>query len=125
MLIQEEELRFLPAFDIKQTERVVVPYLWQHCLEPTVLNDLAHIYFPLLHFEDFEHLSTKRLIERLSVSMLAAQVAGSSAHILHSDTGSPYLADGAFQISVSHSGNVYALSLSAVKHGIDVECLGM
>lgn len=63
MLIQEEELRYLPAFDIKKTESVVVPYLWQHCLGPTALSDFAHIYFPLLHFEDFDNLSNKRLIE--------------------------------------------------------------
>lgn len=124
MLIQEEELRYLPAFDIKKTESVVVPYLWQHCLGPTALSDFAHIYFPLLHFEDFDNLSNKRLIERLSVSMLAAQVVDSRTRILHADTGAPYLAEGGLHISVSHSNHIYALSLSAAKHGIDVEQWG-
>lgn len=103
---------------------MVVPYLWQHCLGPTALSDLAHIYYPLLHFEDFDSLSKKRMVERLSVSMIAAQIIGCQTRILHSDTGAPYLPEDSLCISVSHSHNVYALSLSTEKHGIDVEQWG-
>lgn len=126
MLIAEEDLIFLPqhTFD-RVMGKEVIAYLWQHCLDEYALDDLAHIHYPLLPFDQYKALSTKRKLERLSIDMLASQLLGYKIRILHKESGEPYLNNSQIRISISHTNNLYCLSLAKDRHGMDVEQWGV
>lgn len=73
---------------------------------------------------EFDRLATpKRKREYLGVRILLSELTGQKACIRYDANGKPWLADGGFHISISHSGNYMA----AIAHpespvGIDIEC---
>ena len=122
MLLFEEELRYLSSHSAMLTaQQKTVAYLWQHQLSASQLKDLAQLLFPCLDLNKYASFSSKRLTERLSVDILAQALCGPSAQIGHTESGQPYLSALPVEISVSHSGNTYALSVSPRPHGMDIE----
>lgn len=124
MLIPEDELRYLPHFQVDENIQTCTTYLWQHCHTEHSLLDYAHIHYPLMAWEKFSMLKGKRLKERLSVEMLAKQLLGQKAEIRHEPNGKPFVSLKNIEISVSHSFNIYAISLSRQRHGMDIEQWG-
>ena len=113
MLLFEEELRYLSSRSAMLTaQQKTVAYLWQHQLSASQLKDLAQLLFTCLDLNTYASFSSKRLTERLSVDILAQALCGPSAQIGHTESGQPYLSALPVEISVSHSGNTYALSVS-------------
>lgn len=122
MLLFEEELRYLSSHSAMLTARhKTVAYLWHHHLSVPQLTDLAQLLFPLLDLNNYASFSNKRLKERLSVDILAQALCGPSSQIGHTQSGKPFLVNSPVEISVSHTGNTYALSLSSHPHGMDIE----
>lgn len=63
-----------------------------------------------------------RKLEYLSVRALLNEMAGSKARIIYDETNKPFLQDGSFHISISHSYNLTSILLSRNKRvGIDLE----
>lgn len=96
-------------------------YIWEHTFTKSELLELAHIHAPQLPLDSYIQLKSKRLIERLSVDLLLHQLLGYTKPLAHEKNGRPYLPESNLELSVSHSGNTYALSLSAYHHGFDIE----
>ena len=124
MIVFEEELRYLPRHRQEDGSSPATVYLWQHFRSVSQLRDLACIHFPLLQLSAYEGLADKRFVERISVDMLACTLCGPTARLLHSANGRPYLQQGEWEISVSHTAHTYALSLSRHAHGMDIEAWG-
>lgn len=124
MLISEEELRYLPPCDLGYCGRACVAYLWQHGHSERQLMDYARIHYPLTACEKFSQLKGKRLKERLSVEMLAKQLLGQRTEIGHEQSGKPFVNLEKVEISVSHSYNIYGMSISRMRHGMDIEQWG-
>lgn len=124
MLISEDELRYLPPCNLKDCGRACVAYLWQHGHSERQLTDYARIHYPLTDCEKFLRLKGKRLKERLSVEMLAKQLFGQNAEIGHERSGKPSVNLADVEISVSHSYNIYGVSVSRLRHGMDIEQWG-
>lgn len=70
----------------------------------------------------FSVKSDVRRQEKLAVRMLLKELAGEEKQISYYDTGRPYLGDGSYNISVSHTRNYVAVILSSNNPvGIDIE----
>lgn len=125
MLIAEEEIRYVPPYrPILKSAGHVVTYIWQHTLSLRQLLEFIHIHYPLLQ-ADCTGMGDKRKIERLSVAVILCQLLGVKAQIGHLPNGEPFiLGENTLKISISHSGHIYALSLSTHPHGMDVEQWG-
>lgn len=124
MIVFEEELRYLPLHRQEADTAPVTVYLWQHFRSAAQLRDLASIHFPLLPLSAYEGYAGKRFVERISVDMLACTLCGPTTKLLHAASGRPYLQQGKWDISVSHTDHTYALSLSRHAHGMDIEAWG-
>lgn len=124
MLISEEELRYLPPCDLEGGGRTCIAYLWQHDHSERQLIDYARIHYPLAVREKISRLKGKRLKERLSVEMLAKQLLGQRTEIRHKHGGKPFVNLEDVEISVSHSYNIYGVSISRLRHGMDIERWG-
>lgn len=117
--IKDEELFSLGRVENTGEEPAI--FLWQHSYTE------SHLKIFLSHnnlFEsdnDIPDMSVKRRIEKLSLRLMAFCLLGNKAKIVHSASGRPYLLHSETEISISHSHGVYALSLSHLRHGIDVE----
>ena len=63
-----------------------------------------------------------RKVEYVAVRVLLAALAGSEKRILHHPSGKPYLEDGSFRITVSHTRGFVAVGLHPEREvGIDIE----
>lgn len=65
--------------------------------------------------------SPQRKQEWLSVRLLLRNLAGADKEIAYLPSGKPYLADGSFHISISHTCGYVALILGQASVGIDIE----
>lgn len=124
MLLEEEELRYLTLHQGADRDGLPTVYVWHHRLSPAQLVDLARCRFPLLPFERYEDFKHKRLVERLSVDMLASALLGPRVRIGHEPTGRPFAEGCRWEISVSHTGRAFALSVGTLRHGLDIEGWG-
>lgn len=124
MLIFEDEIRYLPHFHVDGCNGLGVAFLWQHEQTERSLLDYARIHYPLTAWGNFANLKGKRLKERLSVEMLVKQLLGQRAELAHEQSGKPFVNIGGIEISVSHSYNIYGVSLSLLRHGMDIEQWG-
>lgn len=121
MLIAEEELRYLPKYTRNAAEEDVTVFLWQHLMHTAELEDMAQIRYPQLRKANYSGMSDKRKKERISIDMLAAQLLGTKIEVTHDADNAPLLTNSDLRISISHSANVYALSISPKRHGMDIE----
>jgi len=125
--IEEKGLLALSPFSLSNGESVVVSTLWHHTLSPHELAQFARLHFPTLSLAPYRKLSDKRFRERLSIDLLVRQRLDNEFSVAHADDGRPYLTgqgSSGTEISISHTHNTYALSLSPLAHGIDVEKWG-
>ncbi len=68
----------------------------------------------------------KRTCEREAVKALLAELCGEGKVILHLESGKPYLEDGSFHISISHTKGYAAVVLHPSREvGIDIEQYGV
>ena len=68
----------------------------------------------------------KRMLETETVNALLADLCGMHKTILHKENGQPFLEDGSFHISISHTKGYAAVALhSRFPVGIDIEHFGM
>lgn len=66
--------------------------------------------------------STSRKLEFLSVRALLAELLGKEARIVYNKNNKPFIKDGSFFISISHSHNLTAIMCSKTERvGIDIE----
>ncbi len=126
MLIAEDELYRLPAHFLHVKPRNVRVCLWQHHLSANELLDYARLYQPGLAEDIAATLhptQRKRLRERISVGLLLTKVFGNEARVGYYESGRPFLKEKneSVEISISHSGDTYAFSLSDRRHGMDIE----
>ena len=100
-------------------------YIWEHHLETEELNELYES-IPLCNKDDegLCSLHGKRYMERISIRILLKQLLGSQSCIHYLETGRPILTSGLAELSISHTKNIYAISLSKEKHGMDIEQWG-
>lgn len=124
MLLEEEALRYVGRHRASGCEGLPVVYVWQHQLSAPQLADLAHCAFPLLPFERYAAFKKNRFVERLSVDMLACALLGPRVRIGHESTGRPRAEGSEWEISVSHTGRSYGLSVARERHGLDIEGWG-
>lgn len=99
-------------------------YLWEHDQGREALTAFARTHFPRLPIEELATRSDKRFVEQLSIRLMLARVSGGETKLAYHPTGRPYLLNSPRQLSISHTRGVYALSLSDVRHGLDVEQWG-
>jgi len=73
---------------------------------------------------DFEEISSdKRKLEFLGTRWLLKILLGKETNVQYTADGKPYLNDGSFHISLSHSGKWMAVMIHPQKQvGIDIEC---
>ncbi len=73
---------------------------------------------------DFEKInSDKRKLEFLGTRWLLKILLGKETNVLYTDEGKPYLNNGSYHISLSHSGKWMAVMIHPTKQvGIDIEC---
>ena len=73
---------------------------------------------------DFEKInSDKRKLEFLGTRWLLKILLGKETNVQYTADGKPYLNDGSYHISLSHSGKWMAVMIHPTKHvGIDIEC---
>lgn len=126
MLIAEEEIVYLPRLYTLPPSKVLT-FIWQHEMSSSTLLDFAHIYTPLIDFTAYEGLNETRLLEKLSIDILTRRLLGPKAQLLRLQTGRPILDKNLSPhiyikgCSISHTGRRYALSLSTLRHGTDIE----
>lgn len=121
MLITENEINFLPSYQSDSEIKGIHTILWQHNQDCVALLDYARLHYPLLQLDGFKDLKPKRFRERLSTSILVNHILGPHAQIEHKGNGAPYVNEKDIILSISHTKNIYAISLSHIQHGIDVE----
>lgn len=73
---------------------------------------------------DFEKInSDKRKLEFLGTRWLLKILLGKEINVQYTADGKPYLNDGSYHISLSHSGKWMAVMIHPIRHvGIDIEC---
>lgn len=125
MLIFDDDITYLPGV---RNHRCATPgrccVLWQHNWSVAQLIDYARIHLPLLTLPDVATLCTKRQRERLSTAILTARLIGQCQRLEHTSSGRPYLTDSQATVSITHTGNVYGVSVAHGPHGIDAERWG-
>lgn len=100
-------------------------YIWEHHLEAKVLNELYQsATLPDKGNDDLCRFHGKRYIERISIRILLQQLLDDQSGIHYLETGRPLLTSGLAELSISHTKDIYAISLSKEKHGMDVEQWG-
>lgn len=122
MLFFEEEIRYLPKCHLPKSE--ILTYLWQHNLSRNQLLDYTHIHYPLTNWDSILNLNDKRLKERLSALILLKQLFGQQATVEHLPNGKPFVNIPKIEISISHTYNIYGVSISRLPHGMDIERWG-
>ncbi|HZK69360.1 MAG TPA: 4'-phosphopantetheinyl transferase superfamily protein [Paludibacter sp.] len=77
-----------------------------------------------LFAEDFTRInSEKRKLEFLGTRWLLKILLGKETNVQYDAEGKPFLSDGSYHISLSHSGKWMAVMIHPTKHvGIDIEC---
>lgn len=99
-------------------------FIWTHNLLESELLELTATHFPEISLERYQQYKSKRLTERLSVDLLLYRLLGCTEPLAHAPSGRPYLPESNLELSVSHTGNTYAVSLSTQRHGLDIEKWG-
>ena len=96
-------------------------FLCHHTMTRATLDKCTEELKLNIHTPDLDTLADKRYIEKLSIRILLAVLIGKENYIQYHATGRPYLPQSPFEISISHTQHTYALSLSTIRHGIDIE----
>ncbi|MDR1881724.1 MAG: 4'-phosphopantetheinyl transferase superfamily protein [Prevotella sp.] len=66
--------------------------------------------------------SESRVLEILSARLLIKELTGEEKQVYYSPSGKPYLADGSYHISISHTGKFVAVAINRKKAtGLDIE----
>lgn len=100
-------------------------YIWQHHLNAEALDRLYQSTILNGHLDESLSLfHGKRYTERISVRIMLQQLLGTESTLDYLKTGRPQLNSGIAEISISHTGNIYAVSLSHERHGMDIEQWG-
>lgn len=121
ILIEREDIKRLVPLDVTQLANGEVRvFLWHHTYRREALTNLAHALCPNIEQEDIAQLRDKRFIEKLSIRLLLNLLIPQST-IKYLETGRPYLSSPAIEISISHTKDVYAISFSTERHGMDIE----
>ena len=126
MLLFNDDIYRLKPCNLSCLDRQsVYVYLWKHHLSRHELTQAASAVAPSLVSDETLKLTDKRFIEKLSIRLLFAKLLNVTADaIAYHPSGRPYLKDFPYEISVSHTAHVYAVSISKLRHGIDVEKWG-
>ncbi len=110
------------AVFLQYTEHQVQWGIWK--TDESVDQLLALLPSPL-HYQSYmaKHFKTDhRRLEWLAVRVLLYQLAGEEKEVRYAPSGKPYLADGSYHISISHTKGYVAVILSATREvGIDIE----
>lgn len=121
ILIEREKIERLVPLDVTQlTNGEVRVFLWHHTYGREALTRLACKLCPDIMLEDIAQLRDKRFTEKLSVRLLLKRLMPQDA-LLYLETGRPCLTSSDIEISISHTKDVYAISFSHERHGIDIE----
>lgn len=96
-------------------------YLWEHNQDKETLTAFARNFFPEISIHETAVRSDKRFVEQLSIRLMLCQLLGHDAELAYCETGRPLLTNRPWHLSISHTHRIFALSLSDVRHGIDVE----
>ncbi len=126
MYLQNNDIYLLKPYSLeKAKEQTVSIYLWKHTFTRKELTDVANHIAPNLLNNDIYELNDKRFKEKVSVRLLLAKLLDVSHDVVaYHDTGKPYLECFPYEISMSHTADVYAVSMACFRHGMDVEKWG-
>lgn len=112
----------IPPYSIQPDINI---FVWEHHLETKELNEL---YQSATLCDNGDNglcrFHGKRYVERISIRILLQQLLGSQSGIHYLNTGRPLLTSGLAELSISHTKDIYAISLSKERHGMDVEQWG-
>lgn len=118
---QDNITKLVPIANAPIANAEVRVFLWHHTFNRQSLIKIAETNYPNITKKIETALCDKRFIEKLSIQMLIHQVFGALTELSHYPTGRPFLSTNEYEISISHTKNVYALSVSSQRHGIDIE----
>lgn len=124
IFVSEEEIWDLPKCAVNAGEKAFTVCLWKHQAQAESLVERARAHRFRLDFPRDGAFCEKRRIERLSAQVMLSCLLGESIEVMHEETGRPYLKNRGVEISISHTKGIYAVSLSAFRHGMDVEQWG-
>jgi 4'-phosphopantetheinyl transferase EntD len=87
----------------------------------SILNRLSHVE---MYLSSIEKMPIRRRCEWLSVRLLIREILGEEKEILYRENGKPYIADGSYNISISHTKGYVAVILNPQKRvAIDIETI--
>lgn len=97
--------------------------LWHHTFDTQALIQIAQKLAPnILNLNEYSNFCNKRIIEKLSTRILLSRLLVENYFQLdYHTTGRPYLLHSPYYISISHTQNTFAVSISFNRHGIDIE----
>ena len=125
MLLGGEICNLQPLKCCEDERNIVHVWLWKHAYSRTDLVDMVKQIAPNLLLADLECLNDKRFQEKISTRLLLAQLLGEKGDaVAYYSTGRPYLKNALYEISMSHTDGVYAVSVACFRHGIDIEKWG-
>lgn len=102
----------------------VVLFLWFHSYHKSQLLETMQRCGRKVNVDQWADVADKRFIEHLSSQLLLSQVMSADVPIAHASSGRPFLEENDVLLSISHTKGAYAVSLSGMQHGIDVETWG-
>ena len=126
MFLQGNDIFLLKPYAPKNDDEYVVSvYIWRHSFTRQHLTGIVQRIAPNLLTGDVKKLNDKRFKEKMSVRLLLAKL----LELMHDAvaycvTGRPYLRFFPYEISMSHTADVYAVSIANFRHGIDIERWG-
>ncbi|MGM9694003.1 MAG: 4'-phosphopantetheinyl transferase family protein [Alloprevotella sp.] len=124
MYFSEQDILNLPPFAENERPTESFVCVWHTKMNLAELSDFCNE-----HVKDFDiptvtqdkQRSGKHLLERLSVRLMLHLALGKSYALTHKPNGAPQLSPTGMKISISHTRETYALMLSPLPCGIDVE----
>lgn len=120
--VEEDNIKQLtPIKDSSIANNKIQVFLWHHTMNRATLDKWTQELELNINTQDLNALADKRYVEKLSIRILLALLVGKGKSIQYHATGRPYLQQSPFEISISHTQQTYALSLSTIRHGIDIE----
>lgn len=117
-LLDEKRFSFYPIYKGGDADEPAI-ILWEHEEIEETLQDLLRKKKVVPSLDGAK--SATRRIERMSLALMCAHAFRSPVEIGHDADGRPFLKGRTEEISISHSRDVYALSVGRHRHGVDVE----
>ena len=100
-LFDKEEI--LNLHFIRHNPSLSYVFLWKHHYSAQQLISFSETHFPQIKLDELETLKPKRLIEKLSVRTILAQILPECSYLAHNDNGAPFLPNSPYYISISHA----------------------